>query len=155
MEQAVIWVLGGGLLAIGLVGCIVPVLPGPIIAYSAFWVPFLFGKGLPVSTLWMGAGITAVATVVDYLLPTACAKRFKCSKSGLVGCALGTLAGLFFMPLGLVLGPFAGTVAGELTAGRNLAEAARGGVGAFLGFVSGVFAKLTAVGVMAWMFFSA
>jgi len=154
MEQALIYTLGGGLLLLGLVGCVVPVLPGPILAYCALWIPFLFGRGLQPSALWIGAGVTAVATVVDYLLPALCAKKFKCTKSGVVGCMLGTLVGVFFMPFGLILGPFVGTVAGELTAGRNLADATRGGIGAFLGFVAGTLAKLAAVGYLAWMFFA-
>jgi len=155
MEQLLISILGCVLLLLGFIGCIVPVLPGPVLAYCALWVPSLFGRGLPATALWAGAGIMTVATAVDYLLPAVCAKKFKCSKSGVVGCMLGTIVGLFFMPFGLILGPFVGTVAGELTAGRNLAESARGGVGAFLGFVAGVLAKQTAVGVLSWMFFKA
>lgn len=91
--------------------------------------------------------------MVDYLLPTFCVKKFKCTKSGVVGCGLGTVVGLFFMPLGLIVGPFAGTVLGELSAGRNLAEAVYGGFGAFLGFVTGTLAKLLAVGAIGWMFY--
>lgn len=105
------------------------------------------------ASLWIGGGIAAVATVVDYVLPTVFSRKFRCTKSGVVGCILGTIAGLFFVPIGLILGPFVGTVVGELTAGKNLADAAQGGVGAFLGFVGSVLVKLVAVGVMAWMFF--
>jgi len=155
MELPLIYVLGGALVVLGFVGCVVPVLPGPVVGYAALWIPTLFGRGLPASTLWAGAGITAVALGVDYFLPAVCAKKFKCTKSGVVGCVLGTIVGLFFLPLGLILGPFLGTMVGELTAGRNLAEAVHGGIGAFLGFVTGTLAKLLAVGLLGWLFFTA
>jgi len=153
MEQIVIMTTGGVFIVVGLVGCVVPVVPGPMLAYGALWLPSLFGRGLSATSLWTGTGVTAVAMVIDYLLPALCAKRFKCTKSGVVGCVIGTIVGLFFLPLGLILGPFVGTVVGELTVGRNLAEAVHGGVGAFLGFVAGTLSKLLAVGVVGWLFF--
>lgn len=154
MDQALTYAVGGFLLLLGFIGCVVPVVPGPLLAYCALWTPFLFKGSVPASVLGLGAGVTVVVMVLDYVLPTYFAKRFHCSRSGIVGCLLGTLAGLFFLPYGLVLGPFCGTVFGELTEGRSLSEAAHGGFGALLGFVGTVVLKFAAVGLMGWLFWT-
>lgn len=147
-----IWLAGGALLLVGFVGCVIPVLPGPLLGYLALWLPWLAGMGFPESRLWLGGAVTAAVTVVDYVLPAYFARKFKCSKSGMLGCFLGTIIGLFFFPWGLVLGPVLGTMLGELTVGKSLCEAARGGAGAFCGFVATLFAKLAAVGLFAYWF---
>jgi len=153
-DQALIWLCGGTLLLVGLVGCLVPVIPGPVLGYAALGVLWLFGVPPPSSQLWLGAGIVVVVTVLDSVLPTYFAKKFKCSKSGILGCFVGTIVGLFFLPWGLILGPVLGTVAGELSVGKSLYEASKGGVGAFCGFVTSLLAKLAAVGLFGWWFVS-
>ena len=95
-----------------------------------------------------------VVTLVDYILPSVCAKRFKCSGWGVFGCFAGSIVGLFFLPLGIILGPFLGTIAGELIAGKNMAASVRGGFGALLGFVLCLGLKLAAVGLYAWWYFA-
>lgn len=152
MNDILIWLCCGGLLLLGLIGCFVPVLPGPLIGYSSLWAMWLFGVSPGESRLWLGAAIVVAVTVIDYVLPTYFAKRFKCSRSGMVGCFIGTIAGLFFLPWGLILGPVLGTMIGEFTEGRSLYEAARGGLGAFCGFVTCLLAKLATVGLFVWWF---
>ena len=94
----------------------------------------------------------AAVTALDYLLPSVFARKFKCSGSGVFGCVVGTVVGLFFMPVGLVAGPFLGTMAGELIAGRRLSQALKGGVGALLGYVATLALKLAAVSYFAVVF---
>jgi hypothetical protein len=60
---------------------------------------------------------------------------------------LGTFAGLFWGPLGLLLGPFVGALAGELLHRRrlgraDLGDAAKIGFGTWLGILFGVVLKL-------------
>ena len=145
--------LGGLLIALGFVGCIVPVVPGPVLAYSSLWVLVAFGASPGTERLAVGGAVVVAAVVVDYVLPALVARKFKCSRWGVVGCFAGTMAGLFFLPLGLLLGPFLGTVAGELVAGREVGASLRGGVGALLGFVLCLLVKLGAVGLFAVWFF--
>ena len=138
----------------GFLGCFLPVLPGPAIAYAALFV--LYGFGCPPTTMQLvvGAGVLIVVTLVDYILPSVCAQRFKCSRWGLFGCFAESIVGLFFMPLGIILGPFLGTVAGELIAGKDMAGSVRGGFGALLGFVLCLGRKISAVGLYAWWYFA-
>lgn len=142
-------------LALGLVGCVVPVVPGPLLAYSSLWVLVAFGASPGVWRLAAGGGVVLAVMVVDYVLPSVMASRFKCSGWGVFGCLVGTFAGLFFLPAGLVAGPFLGTVAGELIAGKRIGESLKGGVGSLLGFVMCLVARLFAVALFAVWFFRA
>jgi len=145
-------ILGGLLIVLGAIGCVVPVLPGPLLAYASLWTLFAFGASPGVEKLALGGGAVIVAMAVDYILPTLFAKKFKCSKAGVFGCMVGTVAGLFFMPLGIVVGPFLGTVAGELIVGKSLGASLKGGIGAFFGFIACLAVKFAAVALIACWF---
>ena len=147
-------VAGGLLLVLGLFGCVVPVLPGPLLAYSSLWVLVAFGSSPGAERLAIGGAVVLVVMVVDYVLPSMMASKFKCSRWGVFGCLVGTFVGLFFLPIGLVAGPFLGTVVGELIAGKRIGESLKGGVGSLLGFVLCLVAKLFAVALFAWWFFA-
>jgi len=155
MDYVQIALVAAGAIAmlVAAVGCFVPVLPGPLIAYAALWIPFAFGRPAPVERLAVGAAVVVAVVVVDYILPAVCAKKFSCSRWGVFGCLVGSIVGLFFLPLGIVVGPFVGTVVGELIAGKALAASLKGGVGALLGFVVCLALKLAAVGLFAWWYF--
>lgn len=154
MNAFALALIGSLLILIGFIGCFLPAVPGPLIAYSSLWAAWLFGVDPGETRLWLGGAAVLVAAALDYLLPVILAKRFRCSRSGMLGCLLGTIAGLFFLPWGLVAGPVAGTMIGELTAGRTLFAAARGGLGAFLGFVVSLLVKLACTGLFARWFFA-
>ena len=154
MDLMLMMAIGSVAMLAGFVGCFLPVISGPAIAYASLFVLFAFGCPLTTTQLAIGAGVLIVVTLVDYVLPSVCAKRFKCSGWGVFGCFAGSIVGLFFLPLGIILGPFLGTIAGELIAGKNLAASVRGGFGALLGFVLCLGLKLVAVGLYAWWYFA-
>ena len=154
MELMLMMAIGGAAMLLGFIGCFLPVLPGPAIAYASLFVLFAFGCPLTTAQLALGGGVLVVVTLVDYILPSVCAKKFKCSGWGVFGCFVGSIVGLFFLPLGIILGPFIGTIAGELIAGKDLAASFRGGFGALLGFVLCLGLKLVAVGLYAWWYFA-
>lgn len=154
MTDIILAILGGVLLFVAFVGCVVPCVPGPLLGWCALLLLAFSHFALPMAWL-VAAGIAvAVVTILDYVVPAYGAKKFSCSRWGVIGCMVGTIAGMFFMPIGLIAGPFAGAAIGELLAGRNLKAALKGGFGAFLGFLSGVFLKICAVcaftGLFAW-----
>ena len=111
----------------------------------------------PSMTTLVAFGVaTIVVSILDYVIPMAGAKHFNCSKIGTWGAAIGTIAGLFFFPLGLLLGPFLGAFIVELIVKRSVADAAIGGIGALLGFLASVFIKmLLCVGMLAYVIFGA
>lgn len=148
-----VWLTVGWVLVVaGIVGCVVPVLPGPVLSLCAILCLLPTAHAPAAGTLALLGALTAVATVLDYVVPAFGAKKFKCSRLGVTGCFVGTVVGLFFFPLGLLLGPFLGAVAGELLAGKSAGKSIYGGVGAFLGFLAGVFLKLAACSLMAIWF---
>ena len=137
-------ILAGLLLLIGFVGCVVPVLPGPIIGYCGLLTLIQTEKCPSTLTLVTMGLVVAAVTVADYVVPAIGARKFDCSRWGTAGCFVGTIVGLFFVPVGILLGPFLGAFLGELIARKPVGAALKGGFGAFLGFLSGVFLKILA-----------
>ena len=131
------------LVALSFVGCIVPVIPGPAFAFAGV-VALLPSRFAPTTQTCLAFGVAGVVVLLlDYVVPAFGAKKFNCSRWGIFGCVAGTIAGIFFFPWGMLVGPFAGAVAGELIAGKKLASSLKGGFGALLGFIFGVALKLT------------
>jgi len=146
----VVWLsVGWVLVAVGIVGCVLPVVPGPILSYCGILCLLGTSHSPTVAALVAFGVLTVVASVLDYVVPAFGAKKFNCSKLGIVGCAVGTVVGLAFLPFGLLLGPFLGAVIGELIAGKSVGKSVWGGVGAFIGFLAGTFLKLVACCIMA------
>ncbi len=130
-------------LIVGLIGCVAPMLPGPPIAYvGMLLLHFTDAIHFTSAQLVIGAVLVVVTLVLDYVVPALGAKYVGGSKWGAWGCTIGTLLGMFFMPWGLLLGPFLGAVVGELMAGRNSGEAIRSGLGSLLGFLFGTVLKI-------------
>ena len=138
------------LLAIGgLVGCIVPVLPGVWLSLAAIVACYYGGNAVTETILAVSIGLAIVATILDSVAPLLGARRFHVSKYGTWGCFIGSIAGFLVFPWGLLAGPFLGAFLGEiLFAGKTSQDALRGGVGALLGFVFGVLSKLVCCGLM-------
>ena len=143
MPDILIIILAGFLLGTGIIGCFLPILPGPAIAYAGFfrarWIDPVNSPSD--SELVMAGVMVAAVTLFDYIVPALGAKKFNCSKWGTFGCFAGTIIGLFFVPLGVVLGPFIGAFCGECIAGKKFDLAIRGAFGAFVGYVTGLVVK--------------
>ena len=153
IEMEYAWLTTGWILvAVGIIGCVVPVLPGPILSYCALLCLLPTSHAPSTSTLTVFGFVAAVAMVLDYVVPAMGARKFNCSKIGVAGCVVGTVVGLLFFPVGLLLGPFIGAVAGELIAGKSAGRSLWGGLGAFLGFLAGTFLKIVACSIMAVCF---
>ena len=135
----------------GLLGAVLPVLPGPPLSYAGLLLLQWSGYGGFTSVfLWIWAGITAVITVMDYILPSLLAKRFGGSRAAAIGSFAGLVIGIFvFPPWGMIAGPFFGAFAGELIHNsKDKAKAFKVALGAFLAFIAGSGAKLIASSLM-------
>ena len=146
MADILLIILGFICLFIGLAGCILPALPGPPLAY---------GGMLLLTELVVWLALVVVVQVLDYFVPLLGAKYSGGSRWGERGCLAGTIAGLFFMPWGIILGPFLGAVIGELIGGRETKDALRSGFGSLLGFLLGTFVKCALCGYFIWKFVGA
>ena len=156
MMDILLIILGALCLLTGLAGCILPMLPGPPLAYAGLLLlHFTEGVQFSVAQLLVWLGIVAVIQVLDYFVPLLGAKYSGSSKWGTRGCLVGTVVGLFFMPWGIILGPFFGAVIGELLGGRQAGEAMKSGLGSVLGFLLGTVLKCAVCGYFIWLFVAA
>lgn len=151
-------ILGFILIILGILGCILPAIPGPPLNYLALILLQTARDGNTFSTneLIFWGVITIVVTVIDYIVPIAGAKKFGASKTGLWGSVIGLLAGLiFFPPFGMFIGAFVGALAGELIIGKKSKEAIKAGWGTFVGTMLGLGLKLAASLAMSFYFIKA
>ena len=141
------------LMLFGIIGCLVPVLPGPPLSFLGL-VLLQFTKFADFSAgiLITMALIALVVTVLDYIVPVWGTRKFGGSKYGIRGAAVGLIIGLFLGPVGIIVGPFVGAVVGELIFKDDLKYAFKAGFGSLLGFLTGIGLKLAASFVMTFYF---
>jgi uncharacterized protein YqgC (DUF456 family) len=142
--SVLLWVLAAVLVVVGLVGIILPALPGTILIFAglllAAWADGFARVGA--GTLVLIGVIAAASYGVDFVAAALGVKRLGASPRAMAGAALGTLFGLLFGLPGVILGPFVGAVLGELSAHHDLGRAGRAGVAAWIGFAIGAVVKV-------------
>ena len=140
----------------GIVGCVIPFLPGPPLSYLGFLsLQFKAEAGFTPAFMWWWAGIVMVITLLDYVVPAYGTKKFGGSKYGIWGCTLGLIIGMWAGPLGIIFGPFIGALVGEMIGNKNSNQAFRAALGSFAGFLFGTLLKFITCLVMAWYFIQA
>jgi uncharacterized protein YqgC (DUF456 family) len=153
----VLWTAAVVLVAIGFAGILLPALPGTILILLGLvlgaWADGFQRVG--VSTLVVIGVIGLASYGVDFAAAALGAKKLGASPRAMAGAALGTILGLFFGIPGLIIGPFAGAVIGELTTNRDLKRAGRAGVAAWIGFAIGTAVKVGIAFLMIGIFIAA
>ena len=143
--DVVIIVIGLILALAGILGCILPIIPGPLFSFLALILLSWINNWQVFSQTFlivMGS-MTAILMILDYIAPALGAKKFGASKRGLWGSAIGMIIGIFFIPpWGIIVGAFIGALVGELLTGKSGKNALRAGWGILLGNVLGVVLKL-------------
>lgn len=144
MTVALLWTLAIVLIAGGLAGMVLPAIPGPVLLFAGFvvgaWAEDF--RYIGAETLAVLGVLAVLAYIADFAASSFGASRYGASRRAVVGAAIGAVVGLFFGPIGILLGPFAGAVLGELLAQKSLRDAGRAGFGATLGMIIGTAAKL-------------
>lgn len=148
METLLI-ILAFACIIIGIIGSVLPVLPGVPLSYGGILL-LHFTEKVQFSTQFLifWAVIVIIVQLLDYYVPIWGTKKFGGSKRGIWGCAIGMVVGLFFGPWGIVLGPFVGAIVGELSGGKQTQEAIKAGFGSFMGFLLGIVSKLIVGGFL-------
>ena len=151
-------VLGFVVLAAGIVGCVLPIIPGPPLAYASL-ILLSIARGweaISPAVLIVLAVAAAAVTVMDYLMPIITSKWKGAGRAGIWGSVVGMIAGMiFFPPFGVIVGTFVGAVLGELLFGQRPEGALKAGWGVFLGTMAGIALKLAVSGVIAVYFLRA
>lgn len=151
---AALWILAALLVFTGVLGVVLPGLPGAPLLFAGL-VAAAWAEGFAYVGGWELAAIGVLAALtypVDLAAGAVGVRRFGASGRAVLGALLGALAGIFFGLPGILLGPFVGAMLGELTLRRDLAQAGRAGLGASVGLVLGVAAKLALACAMLGVF---
>ena len=120
----------------GLVGSVLPMLPGPPISYVALWMMWLRnGSDVPSSTLWVSGILMVVITIIDYIAPVWLIKIGKGSPGAMRWTTIGLIVGMFAGPWGMILGPFVGALIGELRGNVPFGKALKVASLSFLAFL--------------------
>jgi len=158
MWSTVFIVLAFALCILGIIGSIVPGLPGPPLSWLGLLFIFLShrmgGEDMTITFLLIWLGITILVTVLDYIVPAKVTKLAGGSKAGSTGAMIGMIIGIFLTPIGMIpcslLGAFLAEIFQE---NKSVADALKSALGCFLGFLIGTGMKLLASGIMLYYLF--
>jgi len=150
-------VLGAALVLVGFLGSVLPIIPGPPISWAGLlllkWTDYVNDHGAAYeNALWILLFFVVLVTILDYVVPIMGTKKYGGSKRGVWGATIGVVVGLFFGPLGIIIGPFLGAYIGEITTGKKEREALRAAWGSFMGFLLGVGLKLMVCGTILFFY---
>jgi uncharacterized protein YqgC (DUF456 family) len=154
MIEAIVIIIGLLIAIVGLVGCVIPAIPGPPLNFLSLVILELgIGDAFSAEFYISWGIITVIVTVLDYVLPVMGAKVYRSSKFGIWGSIIGMILGiLFFPPFGMIIGLFLGAVIGELIAGKEHLEALKVGTATFVASILMILVKLAVSGVMTYYF---
>lgn len=136
-------------LLVGILGSVLPALPGPPLSWAAlltlYFTPYVEYDW---NMLLITGLLAAVITILDYAIPSLTTKKFGGTKYGIWGCNIGLVISIFGLPfgpqglLGVAFWPFAGALIGELLNKQTSEKAIKAALGSFVGFLSGTLIKL-------------
>lgn len=142
-------IVAGICMIVGIIGCIVPGLPGVPVSYAGLWIAQATERvDFSWQMLLLWGIVTIVVSILDYVIPAWGTKRYGGSKYGVWGSTIGLFVGLFFGAIGVIAGPLAGAIIGELIGGKEINQALRAGWGSFIGLLCGTVLKLICCGLM-------
>lgn len=155
ITEIILIILGTILIVLGFIGCVVPVIPGPVLSFVALILISIPGRFTLFSpALLIILGIAAIGSqLLDNLFPVLSSKKAGAGKAGIWGSVIGMIAGMiFFPPLGVIFGAFLGALAGEMLFNKENKEPLKAAMGVFTGTLLGIIVKLTVCGIIVGFF---
>jgi uncharacterized protein YqgC (DUF456 family) len=155
--DVLLWILVVVLIATGVVGTILPALPGALLVFAGIllgaWIDHF--DRVSITVVVICGVLTLLAWATDYVAALLGAKRAGASRLAVIGAAIGTVAGVFTGLVGLIFMPLVGAAIGELIAVRNAARAAQVGISTWIGLLLGTLAKVVLTFMMVGIFIAA
>jgi uncharacterized protein YqgC (DUF456 family) len=144
LMNTVLYLFAAALILVGLVGAVVPLLPGIPLIFGGIWLIAGVDRYRHLGLWWLLgiALVGAIGLLLDLLAGSLGARRVGASPQAIWGALLGTLVGIFLGIPGLLLGPFIGAVLGELLAGKGVIRSTHVGASAWVGIIFGAIVKL-------------
>lgn len=153
--ETFILIIGSLFILAGLVGAFLPVVPGLLFSYVGLLILQFLHAPFSLTFLLVWAGIVILfGFVLDNVLPAWVTKKSGGSAYGITGSVIGLMVGLFFPPLGFIIGPLVGAFIGELITGQKSDRAFKSALGAFAGFMTATGLKVIAASIMAFYYFT-
>lgn len=155
--EIVLILIGVIVLLLGIIGCVVPVIPGPVLSFAALLlISIPSGFTLYHPGILVGLGAAAILSqVLDNIFPVLSSKQAGAGKPGIWGSVIGMILGtIFFPPLGVFIGAFLGALLGEMLFNKENENPLKAAMGVFTGTILGILIKLTISGVIAYFFIS-
>ena len=141
--DVLLFILSALLMLVGIIGSVVPALPGPPLSYVGLLLLQLTDKVQFSTSFLVVWGIVVLAVVVlDYYLPIWTTKRIGGSKAGINGSIIGMVVGIIFTPIGMILGTLLGAIIGEIIGGASGDKALKSGLATFVGTMLSIGIKL-------------
>ncbi len=152
-----LWVLAVVLIVVGVVGTVLPAIPGSTLVFAGIALAAWIGDfaQIPVWIVVVAGVLAALTWVVDFAAAAVGARRVGASPWAVAGAAIGTVAGIFTGLVGLLFLPLAGAAIGEYLAERDMLRAGKVGLATWLGIVIGTALKVAIVFAMLGMFVAA
>ena len=152
-----LWGLAVVLIAVGVVGTVLPAIPGSTLVFAGIALAAWIGDfaRIPVWIVVVAGVLAALTWVVDVAAAAVGARRVGASPWAVAGAAIGTVAGIFTGLVGLLFLPLAGAAIGEYLAERDMLRAGKVGLSTWLGIVIGTALKVAIVFAMLGMFVAA
>lgn len=155
MLEAILIALAVILIIVGIAGSVLPVLPGPPLSWLGLLV-LKFAPSIGERLSWsvvVAVGLLTLAVfILDNVLPVWSTKKIGGSKKVVWGAGIGSVAGFWFGPFGIILGPFIGAMVAGLVSGLHIKAALKHASGAFVGFFTGIVLKFINLGVIVYWF---
>ncbi len=155
--NVLLWILVVVLIAAGVVGTVLPALPGALLVFAGIllgaWIDHF--ERVSITIVVICGVLTLLAWATDYAAAMLGAKRAGASRLAVIGAAIGTVAGVFTGLVGLIFMPLVGAAIGELIAVRNATRAAQVGISTWIGLLLGTLAKVVLTFMMVGIFLAA
>ena len=150
-----LWILILMLFLTGLLGSVIPVLPGPPLVFLGIFIYAWHTEFEIISWGWLGffAGLTGVGVIIDYVFSTLAPRKVKASWWAVLGAVVGLCVGVFFSLPGIVLGPLAGAILFEWIHTRRMDRSMMAGISTVIGLIAGTAVKLGIAVTMLGIFF--
>ena len=157
MEIAIeILAVAAGVIVI--IGGRLPGLPGTPVSWTGMLILYLWGNGtdrmgneMSLTTLLVWLGIVVAVSIADYFIPMYFTRVTGGSRYAERGAVAGLVIGIFFTPVGMIMGSFLGAFLCELYYTRKgVVQALKAAFGSFVGFITGTGLKLLVSCMVMW-----
>lgn len=145
-------IIGILLMLTGLLGSLLPVMPGLPFSYLGLLLLQYLYEPFSTGFLVIWFFVVGILMILDNVIPSWGTKKFGGSKAGITGSVVGMVVGLFYPPIGFIIGPLAGAFIGELISGNSTERAMKSAWGSFIGFMTATGLKFIAAMIMTFYF---